>query len=77
MEIAALIEAEMNEAKSIVASFLTVVSWIGALSAQEIVTFALATVLTILSIVFVVYGIRNRRIEHKIKQAELEELSSE
>lgn len=67
----------MEAAKNIAACFVTALAWLSALSVQDFIAWALATLLTIASIIYVIIGIKNRLAEGKIKQKQLEELNRE
>lgn len=55
---------------------LTAVAWVSTLSVQDFISWLMATCLTLASIIYVLYGIRTRYTENKIRQKELEELNN-
>ena len=65
----------MENFKSLAASVMSALSWIGAMQVQDTFIFILSSIATLLTIIFVLLGIRNRRIDHKIKKQQLKELS--
>lgn len=62
--------------KSIASIFATGLAWLGALSVQDFTTFVLASLFTIVSIIYVVIGIQNRKLDKQIKQKQLEDLNN-
>ena len=58
--------------KDIGVGFLNIISWIGALTLDE-VTKVFALLLTVASLIYVIYGVINRRLDYKIKKQQLEE----
>lgn len=63
---------EMLGKKDIGVGFLNIISWIGALTLDD-VTKVFALLLTAASLVYVIYGVINRRLDYKIKKQQLEE----
>ena len=63
---------EMIGKKDIGVGFLNIISWIGALTLDE-VTKVFALLFTVASLIYVIYGVINRRLDYKIKKQQLEE----
>jgi len=61
-----------SELKSLIAFFWSGLMWLISLNVQDIITFALATAISVCTLIYIIIGIQNRYLDKKIKEKQLE-----